>query len=92
LPDGGWLNAPSGLVRLDGSVKPAYDVLHRLIKGEWWLPPTELRTDADGRVRFSGFTGAYEVVAQGRTAIVALDQPGDIVIEATLTPAEPSTP
>ena len=45
LPDGGWLNAPSGLVRLDGSVKPAYESLYRLIKGEWWLAPTELRTD-----------------------------------------------
>ena len=25
FPDGGWLNAPSGLVRADGSPKPAYE-------------------------------------------------------------------
>ena len=33
--DGGWLNAPAGLLRKDGSSKPAYDELMKLIKGEW---------------------------------------------------------
>jgi GH35 family endo-1,4-beta-xylanase len=83
LPDGGWLNAPSGLVRLDGSVKAAYDVLHGLIKGEWWLAPTELRSDSSGRVRFNGFPGSYEVQASGRTAVVVLDEPSDVAITAT---------
>ena len=87
LPDGGWLKAPSGLVRLDGSVKPAYEALHRLIKGEWWLAPTELRTDAAGRVRFSGFPGTYEVDASGRSAIVVLDAPGEVAIQATMSAA-----
>ena len=57
LPDGGWLNAPAGLVRADGSTKPAFDALHRLIKGDWWLAPTPMTTDAEGRLRFSGFLG-----------------------------------
>ena len=46
--EGAWLGAPVGLVRADGSPKPSYDALHGLIKGEWWLAPTTLRTDGDG--------------------------------------------
>ena len=90
LPDGGWLNAPSGLLRLDGSVKPAYQTLHRLIKGEWWLAPTDLRTDPAGVVRFKGFPGTYEVEASGRRAVVVVDAPGDAAIQATLSAAPPS--
>ena len=85
LPDGGWLNAPSGLVRLDGSVKPAYESLHRLIKGDWWVAPTELRTDGAGRIRFGGFPGTYDVEASGRTAAVVLDGTGEVAIQATLS-------
>ena len=44
--DGAWLGAPAGLVRADGTPKPAYDALRGLVKGEWWLPPT---TVGDGR-------------------------------------------
>ena len=58
---GAWLGAPAGLVRADGSRKPGYDALHDLIKGEWWLPPTTMRTDADGRLRVEGFLGDYRV-------------------------------
>ena len=65
LPDGGWLNAPSGLVRVDGSVKPAYETLSGLIKGEWWLAPTDLRTGSDGRVRFSGSPGPTSWLPRG---------------------------
>jgi endo-1,4-beta-xylanase len=63
--DGAWLGAPVGLVRADGSPKPSYDALHSLIKGEWWMPPTELRTDSEGRVRVSGWFGDYEVDGAG---------------------------
>lgn len=66
--DGAWLGAPIGLVRADGSRKPSYLALERLIKGEWWLPPTELRTDAQGRVSVRGFFGDYTVSAGGRQA------------------------
>ncbi len=58
---GAWLGAPIGLVRADGSRKPSYTALERLIKGEWWLAPTSLRTDGDGRVRVRGFFGDYRV-------------------------------
>jgi endo-1,4-beta-xylanase len=66
---GAWLGAPIGLVRADGSLKPSYVSLHRLIKGDWWLAPTRLRTDADGRLRITGFLGDYRLdVPDGRTA------------------------
>jgi endo-1,4-beta-xylanase len=63
--------------------------LHRLIKGEWWLAPTDLRTDTAGRVRFSGFPGTYEVEALGRRAAVVVDGHGVVAIEATLSVAPP---
>ena len=58
---GAWLGAPAGFVRADGSPKPAYDALHGLVKGEWWLKPTTLRTDDHGRVTVRGWRGAYEL-------------------------------
>jgi endo-1,4-beta-xylanase len=76
LSDGGWLGAPTGLVRLDGSTKPSFDALRGLIKGEWWLPPTPMTTDAEGRVRFSGFLGEYEMSAGQGSATFRLDQKG----------------
>jgi GH35 family endo-1,4-beta-xylanase len=65
--NGAWLGAPSGLVRRDGSPKPAYAALDALIKGEWWLKPTVMRTTADGTVTVKGFHGDYTVTADGRT-------------------------
>ena len=77
--EGSWLGAPTGLVRKDGTRKPAYDALERLIKDEWWVPPTTRRADAAGRLTVSGFVGDYAVttddgeasfaVAPGRTAL-----------------------
>ena len=60
-----WLGAPIGLVRADGSPKPAYDALRDLVKGEWWVPPTTVRADADGAVAVSGFRGSYVARARG---------------------------
>ncbi len=62
---GSWLGAPIGLVRADGSPKPSHDALHRLVKDEWWVKPTPLRTDPDGRIRVTGFLGEYEVQLEG---------------------------
>lgn len=75
--DGMWLGAPGGLVRADGTPKPAYDALHDLVKGEWWHAPTTLRTDGKGRVEVSGWLGTYEVTTGGVSAVVELDTPGD---------------
>ncbi len=65
LSDGGWLNAPAGLIRKDGSTKPAYEALLKLVKDEWWSAPTKLATDSNGKIRFSGFLGEYELVYSG---------------------------
>lgn len=62
--DGGWLNAPAGLIRKDGSSKPAYEELMKLIKGEWWVSPTTLRTNANGEIHFRGFQGEYELTCR----------------------------
>ncbi len=59
--DGGWLNAPAGLMRKDGSLKPAYEELMKLIKGEWWMPPTQIRTDEQGHIQMNCFPGEYRL-------------------------------
>ncbi|UYO96366.1 endo-1,4-beta-xylanase [Microbacterium sp. M28] len=67
-----WLNAPSGLIRRDGSAKPAYDALRGLVRGEWWLGSAVTRTDADGRIPLRAFAGEFEVVAGGRRGSVSV--------------------
>lgn len=59
--DGMWLNAPSGVIHKDNTVKPVYRRLKELIKGEWWTDE-EVCTDEDGRVRLEGFKGEYILV------------------------------
>ncbi|MCB0912103.1 MAG: endo-1,4-beta-xylanase [Propionibacteriaceae bacterium] len=81
---GAWLGAPSGLVRSDGSRKPSYDALHALVKGEWWLGPTTLRTDEAGRVGVRGFAGDYAVEACGREIPVT-------IVAGSSTPARGTT-
>lgn len=81
---GMWLNAPGGLLRADGSPKPAYDRLRDLVRGEWWLDETRLRTDDAGRVTIEGFLGDYEVAAAGGTATVSLTTPGTTTSEVRM--------
>jgi len=81
---GAWLGAPIGLVRADGTVKPSYDALRDLIKGEWWLGPTTLRTDSEGRVAVSGFTGDYELSARGGSSAFSLPTAGAVEAEVRL--------
>ena len=78
-----WLGAPAGLIRADGRPKPAYTALTALIKGEWWLRPTELRTDPTGRVTLRGFFGDYVVRAEDRTAAFGIE-PGKSQVTAAL--------
>jgi len=73
---GAWLGAPAGLVRKDMTPKPAYDVLKRLIKQEWWTAEVKGTTDAEGRVTFRGFLGDYAVETVGGAATFRLDRAG----------------
>ena len=82
LTDGGWLNAPAGLVRRDNSPKPAYEALANLIKGEWWLKPTPMVTDGEGKLRFTGFLGEYTVDWAGKSTSFCLDTKGTVSIQA----------
>lgn len=82
--DGGWLNAPSGLLRKDHSCKPAYTELLKLVKGEWWLAPTRMTTDANGEFSFSGFLGEYEVSLGSRKTSFNLNEKGKAQLSISL--------
>ena len=84
LSDGGWLNAPAGLLRKDGSSKPAYDELMKLIKGEWWISPTKLTTDNDGEIQFNGFPGEYELAYKGKKLPFTFDDTGSRMLDIYL--------
>jgi GH35 family endo-1,4-beta-xylanase len=71
---GAWLGAPGGLVRADGSPKPAYDALRRLVKEEWWVSPTPARTDDQGRLVVTGWYGDYVLEADGASVPFTLDE------------------
>ena len=57
--DGGWLNAPAGLMTKDARVKPSYEALYQLIKKEWRTPDMQVTTDENGYAEVSGFKGSY---------------------------------
>jgi len=76
IADDGWLHAPSGLVRADYTPKPSYEAMKSLIKGAWWLAPTDMATDAEGKLRFNGWLGDYELSARGATATFSLSDTG----------------
>ncbi|WP_291796560.1 endo-1,4-beta-xylanase [Cellulomonas sp.] len=82
--DGAWLGAPGGLVRADGTPKPAYTALRGLIKDDWWLGPTSVRTDDEGRIGVEGFFGDYRVAVGDQSGTVVLDT-ADGVAEVTVT-------
>ena len=84
LSDGGWLNAPAGLLRKDHSRKPAYNELLKLVEGEWWLPPTQFITDTNGQFTFSGFLGEYELSISNQKNKFSLSEKGDVLISVNV--------
>lgn len=64
--DGQWLGAPVGLMTRENRIKPVYEELHKLIKGEWWTGSLQTATDSDGSITVTGFYGEYEVDCCGR--------------------------
>lgn len=68
-----WLNAPAGLLRKDGSEKPAYHALYDLIHGAWETHE-QLMTDADGCLAFTGFKGDYRIAIGSAETMLALDE------------------
>jgi len=84
LTDLAWLGAPGGFLRKDFSRKPSYEAMLGLIKGEWWLEPTTMTTDSEGRLRFSGFLGDYEVTAGDKKAAFKLDNKGAAEVKVAL--------
>lgn len=74
---GAWMNAPAGLLRSDGSPKPAYERLMRLVHGAWWTD-ARAQTDARGACALRAFYGDYRVTvtaAAGRRQNVQLSFP-----------------
>ena len=70
--DGCWLKAPSGFVREDNSIKPAYETLRRLIH-ETWETHEALVTDGEGFLTLNGFKGDYRLDAACGSAALSLD-------------------
>ncbi|MCC6805289.1 MAG: endo-1,4-beta-xylanase, partial [Anaerolineae bacterium] len=84
LSDGGWLNAPAGLLRKDHTPKPAFEALVKLVTDEWWLKPTRLTTDASGQVTFTGYLGDYQVAVDGQHAGFSLDKAGAAAVSVSV--------
>jgi hypothetical protein len=70
--DGAWLGAPSGLVRKDGSIKPAYTELKKMIKEDWSTEYT-VHTDSEGFAEVTGFKGEYEGTSGSNTQKFTLE-------------------
>jgi len=71
-----WMGAPAGLLRKDMSPKPAYEVLKKLIKHNWWTGPVKLKTDQAGRATFRGFLGDYVIETKKGKAAFSIDNAG----------------
>lgn len=71
--DGAWLGAPSGFLRKDNSVKPAYEQLKKMIKDEWWTD-CEVVTDENGYVKVAGVRGEYKLIDGEASADIKLEK------------------
>ena len=70
--DGGWLKSPAGFLRQDGSEKPSYQAMEKLIHGDWETHET-LTTDEEGYISFAGFKGGYSIRCANGSAAFALE-------------------
>jgi GH35 family endo-1,4-beta-xylanase len=77
--DGAWLKAPSGFVRLDGTKKPSFEMLKKLVKEEWWTD-TEVTTDENGWACVEAFKGDYELSGEGGSALASLVDDAELVV------------
>jgi GH35 family endo-1,4-beta-xylanase len=75
--DGAWLHAPSGVIREDNSIKPAYLELRRLIHEEWTSSGV-LHTDANGMAQLEGYRGDYVLSTAGKQAEFKLEKGEDL--------------
>lgn len=71
--DGGWLDAPSGLLRKDGSGKPVYDALYELFRKKWWTK-TKTVTDEFGEATIEGYRGEYSLTCLDQKVSVSLEK------------------
>ena len=74
----------AGLLRKDHSPKPAYAELLKLVKGEWWLAPTRMTTDANGQLFFTGFLGEYELSSGRQKTTFSLKDKGEALVSLNL--------
>jgi endo-1,4-beta-xylanase len=72
------------LLHKDHTPKPAYNALLQLVKGDWWLAPTRLTTDASGQFSFSGFLGDYEFTLGNQKIIFSLKEKGEVHVSINL--------
>jgi GH35 family endo-1,4-beta-xylanase len=64
---GAWMGAPGGLLRRDGTPKPAYYRLMDLIHKQWWTNAPPKPTDGHGASSTRAYFGDYNVtVRDGR--------------------------
>lgn len=71
--DGAWLNAPSGIIRRDNTLKPSYFKLKELAH-ERWDTNEKLMTDAQGSAALTGYRGRYTVKVGDKTGSFVLDK------------------
>lgn len=63
--DGGWLGAPAGFLRKDGTAKPVAEAMQKVIREDWMTAAFDTVTDENGNVEVNGFYGTYEAECKG---------------------------
>lgn len=77
--DGAWLNAPSGFIRKDNSLKPSYKMLKNLVRNEWWTD-IEVTTDSEGYADIEAFKGDYDISSDDSKVSVKLNDNEPLIL------------